>query len=158
MTTDSFVSFVIGVATAFLVGRAINQPTKDGSLALPFTTATNPALLDTAINLHGNEGMSRVQRLQQLAQSGAITHDEYSALTSSTEDSEASLARLSILHGGPNKIKDIKALRSSFKLGLREAKDIVDNLPQTFLIPMPYTKAANISLQLQSTGMTTHIT
>jgi len=149
MTTDSIVSVALGISVALLVRWAITRTrAKDSTPSLPLTTATNPAILAT--------GQS--ERLQRLVDSGALTDDEYTVLTGSPARHDGDNARLSILHSGPNKIQDIKALRASFKLRLRDAKDIVDNLPQTFVAPMPHAKAQAIALQLQSSGMTTHIT
>jgi len=149
MTIDSIASSALGVSVALLGSWALSRrnATK-GAPSLPLTTATNPAIL--AVNKPG--------RLEQLVESGALTQDEYTTLTGSRAHPNGDSARLSILHSGPNKIQDIKALRTSFKLGLREAKDIVDNLPQTFVAPMPYAQASAIAQQLQSAGMTTHIT
>jgi ribosomal protein L7/L12 len=154
MTTDSIVSIALGISVAVLVRWAMTRTkTRDAAPNLPLTTATNPAILAA-----GPTSTGQSERLQQLVESGALTHDEYTVLTGSSAHPDGDSARLSILHNGPNKIQDIKALRASFKLGLREAKDIVDNLPQTFVAPMPYARAQAIALQLQSAGMTTHIT
>jgi ribosomal protein L7/L12 len=98
------------------------------------------------------------ERLRLLVESGALTHDEYTSLTGVPAPPGRETSRLSILQGGPNKIQDIKVIRSVFRVGLRDAKAIVDNLPQTFVAPMPYTRATEIAQRFQSAGMTTCIT
>ncbi len=65
--------------------------------------------------------------------------------------------RVSILHSGPNKIQDIKMLRTTLKLGLRDAKELVDNLPQTLREPMPTGQAITLAERLRSSGMTVHL-
>ncbi len=152
MSIDSIASelggLFVALSAVWLLSRFTN---KRGPPNLPLTTATNPVIVSTAKSTVASE------RLQRLVESGAITQDEFAVLSSSCAQAHGDNARLSILQNGPNKIQDIKALRTQFKLGLREAKDIVDSLPQTFVCPMPRAKAVAISQQLQSTGMTTHI-
>jgi ribosomal protein L7/L12 len=49
-------------------------------------------------------------------------------------------------------------IRKLFRLSLREAEGLVDNLPQTFIEPRPYEEATRIAQQLRSTGMVVQIT
>jgi len=152
MAMDYIPAILIGAATGAIVARSLSRGARNGPAAgLRITTPTNPAVV-------GATSPEPWERLTLLLQSGALTRSEYSLLRSVDPGPAVdTVASLSILRGGPNKIKDIKVLRESFKLDLRDAKAIVDNLPQTFISPMPYAEAVRIAQQLRSTGMTTNI-
>jgi len=150
----------LSMAWAFTIGRKRRGRPEDALPSLPHTTATNPIVLAETHPMGDHElaSIARSQRWQQLVQSGALTQAEYTVLTTTLTFPTDESVRLSILRSGSNKIQDIKVIRTLFKLSLRDAKDIVDNLPQTFVTPMAYAEAQDIAQRLQATGMTTHIT
>lgn len=53
---------------------------------------------------------------------------------------------------GPNKINVIKVVRELTGLGLKEAKDLVDNAPKTVKEAAPKDEAANIKAKLEEVG------
>ena len=55
-------------------------------------------------------------------------------------------------NSGKNKIMVIKILREEFSLGLREAKDLVDNTPIKIMSDVSESEAENIKTKIESVG------
>ena len=53
---------------------------------------------------------------------------------------------------GPNKVKDIKVVREATGLGLKEAKDLVDNAPKTIKEAAAKAEAEDIKAKLEAEG------
>ena len=53
---------------------------------------------------------------------------------------------------GPNKVKVIKVVREATGLGLKEAKDLVDNAPKTLKEAAPKAEAEEIKAKLEAEG------
>lgn len=63
-----------------------------------------------------------------------------------------------LLEAGPNKITVIKAVRDLTGYGLKEAKDLVDNLPKTLTVaPLPKAEAEATRKKLEDAGAKTEL-
>lgn len=62
-----------------------------------------------------------------------------------------------LTNAGSNKIQVIKIIREITGLGLKEAKDFVDNLPKTVKENIPKEQAEEIKKKLESAGATVEI-
>ncbi len=58
-----------------------------------------------------------------------------------------------VLNGhGPNKLKVLKAMKDALGLGLKDAKELVDNLPSTIKENAPKEEAETLKKQLEELG------
>ena len=106
---------------------------------------------------------SELERLQQLMLNGSLTQDEFALLKArlvNGEGTEPSLnghCTITVVSGTRNKISDIKAVRSLTHLGLKDAKDFVDHLPQVLATDVPRPEAERRKRLLEAEGMTVRI-
>lgn len=96
-----------------------------------------------------------LERLNEMQSSGTISQAEYEVLRSRLVESAlpTGSSTVTIVAGTSNKINDIKAIRAALHLGLKDAKDVADRLPQVVAREVPAAEAYRIRQLLEAAGL-----
>ena len=92
---------------------------------------------------------------------GSLTEAEAEAMRGGLDKLDAAalgpVCTVTILRGSGNKIYDIKAIRALTHLDLKDAKDMVDRLPQVMAANVAAAEADRMRKALQAAGMIVRI-
>ena len=80
--------------------------------------------------------------------SGLLHKNPFGSITSNTDSSQWDVK---LIHGGPNKFSVVKLVKDQTGLGLREAKNVVDNNAH-IIYSVPYERAKEIADLLEEAG------
>ncbi len=98
-----------------------------------------------------------LSRQQGAANANAAAANAAAANAAAANGQQGVMARVVIVNSGDNNIKVIAAIRDILQCGLKEAKDLVDNLPSVMLDNIPLNDALAIKEELESHGATVKI-
>jgi large subunit ribosomal protein L7/L12 len=90
---------------------------------------------------------------EEFGVSGAVFQAPVQASSAPSEEAAPQKVTVVLVDSGANKINVIKALRTiNPNLGLKEAKDIVDNVPQTIKENIDKSEAEKIKEEIEKAG------
>lgn len=168
--TILLVGIALGLVLTFLLRRKSIKPVQDSgsgntasrvSYIRPHVAVTAPL---PASSNSGETIAAELERLEGLLRSEALTQGEFDILKagliargSTSASADQGPCRVTILRGTSNKINDIKAVRVCMSLDLKDAKDIVDALPQTLGGVPTRGEGDRIAAYLESKGLTVRV-
>ena len=112
---------------------------------MPTTTLSNEEILEAI-------GNKTVVELAELIEAFKAKFNVTIAAAAAAPAEEQTEFTVTLKEGGPNKIKVIKVVREITSLGLKEAKDAVDNVPSNIKEGVSKAEAEEIKKKLEEQG------
>lgn len=134
----------------------------DVGSAQPFDNRVTTPIPPAQTPLVSQPKLEQLTQLGQLRDCGVVSPDEFEKMkleifSSDTQTPIKSEYTVVLLDGGVQKIRIIKLIRESTKLGLRAAKDICDRTPSVILRTPNSAVAESVKSRLEKNGATVEI-